>query len=238
MNLVLANGTAVKVNDTSHPDLWWAMRGAGHNFGVVTSFEMRIYPAEMPKWYYKTYIFTHEQLEPLFNELMRFQDSVARSDSLLAGHFGVYTMDLDVSKTEAIIAWTFVFAGSQSAIRLALTQFDNLGALSTHEQNLYYPQLFDALGSGLTSDMCKAGRTHIVSTAGLIQFNVTAQREIYNLFNQKIAQYPELNNTRVLHEGYSVTRVQSIPYNASSYPYREENLLMWAFVPSLYYCYF
>ncbi|KAL5583934.1 hypothetical protein FOVSG1_015285 [Fusarium oxysporum f. sp. vasinfectum] len=227
MNVILANGTALKVNEASHPDLWWAMLGAGHNFGIVTSFEMRIYPAEMRKWYYKSYIFAEGQLEPLFNELIGLQDNGAGSDALLAGNFGVYTMDLDVSNTEAIIAWTFVFAGSSSATRRVLAPFDGLGALSTHEQNLYYPQLFDALGSGLTSDMCQAGKAHIVSTAGLLRFNVTAQREVYNLFNQKVAQHPELNNTRILHEGYSVDRVQSVPYDASSYAYREEQLLMY-----------
>ncbi|KAF9769903.1 hypothetical protein IL306_012606 [Fusarium sp. DS 682] len=100
MNVVLANGTAVKVNEASHPDLWWAMRGAGHNFGVVTSFEMRIYPAEVRSWYYKTYIFSHEQLESLFDRLMTLQNSATGSDEILAGHFGVYTMDLNVSKTE------------------------------------------------------------------------------------------------------------------------------------------
>ncbi|KAG5762394.1 hypothetical protein H9Q72_009494 [Fusarium xylarioides] len=227
MNVILANGSAVTVNGTSHSDLWWAMRGAGHNFGIVTSFEMKIYPAERRKWYYKSYVFAQEKLEPLFNELIRLQDTGAGSDAELAGHFGVYTMDLDVSKTESIIAWTFVFAGSRSAARHVLSPFDDLGALSTHEESLYYPQLFDALGSGMISDMCQPGRAHIVSTAGLLQFNVTAQRKIYNLFNQKVAQRPELNQTRVLHEGYSVTKVQSVPYNASSYVYREENLLMY-----------
>ncbi|KAL4986428.1 hypothetical protein BDW68DRAFT_188818 [Aspergillus falconensis] len=34
LNVVLGNGTAITVNSTSHPDLYWAMRGAGHNFGI------------------------------------------------------------------------------------------------------------------------------------------------------------------------------------------------------------
>ena len=38
------------VNETNNPDLWWAMRGAGHNFGIVTGFELNIYPAEIQTW--------------------------------------------------------------------------------------------------------------------------------------------------------------------------------------------
>src|ERR1700753_1122435 len=32
--IVLSNGTAVTVSDTYNPDLFWAIRGAGHNFGL------------------------------------------------------------------------------------------------------------------------------------------------------------------------------------------------------------
>lgn len=43
LNIVLANGTVLKVSNSSHPDLFWAMQGAGHNFGIVTSFDYKIY---------------------------------------------------------------------------------------------------------------------------------------------------------------------------------------------------
>lgn len=44
LNVVLANGTAITVNETSHAGLLWGMKGAGHNFGIVTSFELNIFP--------------------------------------------------------------------------------------------------------------------------------------------------------------------------------------------------
>jgi FAD/FMN-containing dehydrogenase len=44
--IVVADGRELRVDAEHHPDLFWAIRGAGGNFGVVTAFELQAYEVE------------------------------------------------------------------------------------------------------------------------------------------------------------------------------------------------
>jgi hypothetical protein len=47
--VVLANGTLANISQHSAPDLYWALRGGGNNFGLITHFHLETYP-QTPAW--------------------------------------------------------------------------------------------------------------------------------------------------------------------------------------------
>ena len=65
-DMVLADGTFVTVNANQNADLFWAIRGGGGNFGIVTSFKFRAHPV--------TTVFGGPTLWPIekTNEIMKW----------------------------------------------------------------------------------------------------------------------------------------------------------------------
>lgn len=67
MNVVLADGSLQTIDENS--DLWWAMKGAGHNFGIVTSVTSKIYDIQHRDWAYQSFTFTGDKIEGLFEAI-------------------------------------------------------------------------------------------------------------------------------------------------------------------------
>lgn len=91
MTVVLANGDIIHVSSTSHPDLYWGMRGAGQNLGIVTEAHFKIYDFPTPTWFYAEFDFpdADSQLEPLFTRINRITANSSQPKEL--GSLYVYS---------------------------------------------------------------------------------------------------------------------------------------------------
>lgn len=65
--LILPNSTIVRISSTSHPDLFFALRGGGNNFGIVTHFTLDTFP-QGPVWDLGE-VFPIEDAAIIFSEL-------------------------------------------------------------------------------------------------------------------------------------------------------------------------
>jgi FAD/FMN-containing dehydrogenase len=81
--VVLASGNLVEVSRTKNADLFWALQGAGHNFGILTSLEVKTY--DIPSnWTVYSIVFATDKLEALFSLINKFEEPSSQRPSKLA----------------------------------------------------------------------------------------------------------------------------------------------------------
>jgi fumiquinazoline A oxidase len=84
LRVALWNGTIVDVTADQNVDLWWAMRGAGHNFGIVLEYTFKTFPQVNDGMNYNgDMTFTIDSLEGVLgviNDLIPNQDPALAID--------------------------------------------------------------------------------------------------------------------------------------------------------------
>jgi FAD/FMN-containing dehydrogenase len=87
VEIVLADGQFVKANAQEHEDLFWAVRGGGGNFGVVTSFLFKLHPISTV--YAGPMLWELDQT----TEIMRYyRDFIVNAPEALNGWFAFITV--------------------------------------------------------------------------------------------------------------------------------------------------
>lgn len=72
--IITADGKKVRASESENPDLFWAIRGGGGNFGVVTQFEFQLFPVG-PEITAGLMVFPFSQAKAILEKYRRFVDS-------------------------------------------------------------------------------------------------------------------------------------------------------------------
>ncbi|PVH93284.1 putative FAD-dependent oxygenase [Periconia macrospinosa] len=233
LNVVTADGALVKV-DKDH-ELWWAMQGAGHNFGIVTSITSKIYDVERPKWAYTTFIFTGDKVEGLYSTI---NDKLLKNNTQEVNiiNYSFFTNDPTVDPANPVIMFFILQEGAEEVDEQFTAPFTALGPAAQMGGGGDYRDLPKWTGNANDQLFCqKTGFAAFRFPLELQIYDIPAQRLVYDTYNAAMKETPALNNSIALFEGYSMQGVKAVPAESTAYPFRDSPLLVAPvifFVPS------
>ena len=98
VDLVLASGETITVSATSYPDLFWGLRGAGHNFGIVTRFTLKTYDSPVNDWYFAQFVYTQDKLEAFVTQVNKMMGNGTQPKELM--NYFLYAWNPAISTTD------------------------------------------------------------------------------------------------------------------------------------------
>ncbi|KAK2746295.1 hypothetical protein FQN55_005723 [Onygenales sp. PD_40] len=228
MDVVLANGELKTIKPDS--DLWWAMTGAGHNFGIVTSVTTKIFDIKHRDWAIETLTFSGDKVEAVYQ--------AANEHLLQEGKQPVdiinwsYWMNIpDVDPDKPVILFYIIQEGVSSVDSTITKPFHDIGPLSVEPIGGTYKDLAGWTQVADTSLPCQhVGFSNTRFPIYLESYNVAAQKKAYDLFASEANRASSFSNSIFLFEGYSLQGMKEVDSESTAFAYRDDNLLVAPFV--------
>jgi len=147
--MVLADGSFVKVNENVNSDLFWAIRGGGGNFGIVTSFEFKLYELG-PEVMFAACMYPRENAKEVLEGWLKFTDNAPKeitSDCVL-WHVPTHPNFPEHLHKKPVMVVSALYAGIPEDGESALKRLREL-ATPLLDMSNFYPyqavqQMFDA----------------------------------------------------------------------------------------------
>ncbi|CAK7226376.1 hypothetical protein SBRCBS47491_006211 [Sporothrix bragantina] len=228
LNVVLASGELVTVSESENADLFWSMRGAGHNFGIVTSVTSKIYDLEYPNYALQTVTFTGDQAEAAYalaNSLW-FPDGISTQPATF-NQYSYWFYEPDLDATGPVIQFYLIEEGVDAVNVTVVDAFNALSPLSSVPGTGTYLDLAAWTGIDLSAGPCqKTGNAYPRFPIYMTQYNTAAIRNAYNLFKEMTTATNSLfAGSLFLFEGYAQAGVKAPGDDATAFAYRSDNIL-------------
>jgi len=216
-DVVTAEGHALRASADENPDLFWALRGGGGNFGIVTAFEFALQPVG-PEVTAGLYVFPFDQTRTVLAGLRALAgdlpDECAVWGILRQAPPLPFLPETVHGEPVAVLAACHV--GSPAAAAADLAPLDTLAdTLGTHVGRQPYAQWQQAFDALLTPGARNYWKTH--NFAGL-------DDDLIDILADHAGRLPTPEcEILVAMLGGAVTRV---PADATAYPHRDARFVM------------
>ncbi|RYP14179.1 hypothetical protein DL765_006540 [Monosporascus sp. GIB2] len=218
--LLLANGTIVEASDDKNQDLFWALRGAGHNFGIVLEATYQVYPQlNEGKHFVVDFEFELDKLEEVFEVVNAISDPMPKEVAVFVigrrrGANGKPTINVNL-----------VYSGPEQESAPFVRPFDAISPVWKDSKTATWDALPWATYNGLNNILCTPegwARFPIKNfyAANVKQYDIATMRSYFDGWRDMNEKYNGKAMFSVMFESFPQQRVREIPDDATAYPWR------------------
>jgi hypothetical protein len=205
--IVLADGSITTTSESENPDLFWAIRGAGQDFGVITRFTFRAHPQKNDVFAGILYF------DP--DKLSQLVDYVNDLDSKLDEDQGLFFGFTNSHGHTTIVAILF-YNGPQAQ---AEKTFEPLLSLSIDREEtgmMPYYKTNQLLNRATTSE----GRKRLSGTSVTLPLDMDFFQTVYQNFSNILNDHSEDAEALLIFEMLPYTKVVEVSNDATAYANR------------------
>jgi hypothetical protein len=203
--VVIATGEIITVSETSYQDLFWALKGAGPNFGVVISATMKSIPAtvqDRTSWI-TTLTFDPAKVEDVAQAI---QDLPLKPEQVV---YLILTNTGPPNNTPTVMVTGFLRKGTDETGRKAFASIYALGPLTNSSSTLPYTQW-----NGANDNFCAREDRKPAYSTSINNMQSSKWPEIWDLYTEFQKKAP---NSAVLIERYNLTKAASVPTGTTAF---------------------
>jgi hypothetical protein len=170
VRLVTASGDLVTASETSHPDLFWAIRGGGANFGIVTSATFQLQnQTNDGNVVGASYTFPGSANSSVFELYQSFDDNLPAELSLQLG------LSYNHTTGTSQISLNYFYFGPLADVQPYLDTAAALGPITSSTSVVTQPALYVSLENG----ECTTGSPISGGTLGLAKTDVPTLQSVF-----------------------------------------------------------
>ncbi len=214
VQMVLADGSIVEASETQHPDLFWAVRGAGAMFGIATRFTSRAHP-QGDVWG-GALVFTLDKVPQLVAFANEFHDRGV-ADHNYAISFGCAPEDY--TTPVAIVGLFYNGPADEGEQFFApLLAIDRIagetGVMPYPVANTLFSPNFDG-----------PGRRLMGSISVLMPLDATTMAEAGRRFLGFTTSHPGMGKSLLIVEFFPTAAIRAVPHDSTAFANRGEHYL-------------
>ncbi|TGO20463.1 hypothetical protein BPAE_0294g00090 [Botrytis paeoniae] len=216
IEMVSGAGEILTVSKDQNPDLFWGMRGAGFNYGVVTSITYNVYDATNGgNAINADMTFTGAQNGTIWKIMESFVGKQPDQLSISA--------EINFSATSGIIILVnLLYAGPQEELDPLMQPFLDLQPSNLNISSITWHDIPSSFLYGASVQGCSVtGIEYIPYSVNLYQIDIDNLINAVNFMNTSMTLAPELQTATIALDMYAQGGFQRNTYTSSAFPYRD-----------------